>query len=144
MKWLNDGRETNEYVVVCSGSGTSMYWYKCSGCHYRTTSFNETRTQVLRRFKSSSRRVGDSRRWGSLKMVSAENKAILLLPVSHTTKTIYCRHHQLSKVNTLTLSWRRSLSYIKGPLICRVNQWNGFCMIRISVNHKTVGQSNIL
>ena len=29
--------------------------------HYCTTSFNKARTQVLRRFKSCSRRVGDSR-----------------------------------------------------------------------------------
>ena len=30
----------------------------------------------------------------------------------------------------LTLSWRRSLSYIEiSPLICRANQWTGFCYI---------------
>ena len=38
----------------------------CSGYHYCTTSFNSAWTQVLRRFKPCSRRVGDSRWWGSL------------------------------------------------------------------------------
>ena len=33
----------------------------CSGYHYRTTSFDKVRTQVLRRFTSCSWRVGDLR-----------------------------------------------------------------------------------
>ena len=37
----------------------------CSGYLYWTTSFNKAWTQVLRRFKSCSRRVPDSRWWGS-------------------------------------------------------------------------------
>ena len=49
-------------------------WY--SGYLYYTTSFNKTWTQVLRRFKSCSRPVGDSRRWGSPTMVLARNNAI--------------------------------------------------------------------
>ena len=61
----------------------------CSGYHYCTTSFNEAWTQVLRRFKSCSRRVGDSQWWGSLTMVPAGNKAKCLSSVNHTTKTIH-------------------------------------------------------
>ena len=64
----------------------------CSGYHYCTTSFNYTWTQVLRRFKSCSRRVGDLWWWGSLTMVPAGNKAKCLSLVNHTSKTIY--HHQ--------------------------------------------------
>ena len=65
----------------------------CSGNHYCTTSFNKAWTQVLRRFKSCLRRVGDSRWWGSLTMVPAGNKAKRLSLVNHTTKTI---HHSSS------------------------------------------------
>ena len=61
----------------------------CSGYHYCTTSFNKAWTQVLRRFKSCSRRVGDSRWWGSLTVVPAGNKAKRLSSVNHTTKTIH-------------------------------------------------------
>ena len=48
-------------------------WY--SGYHYCTTSFIKAWTQVLRRFKSFLRRVGDSRWWGSLTVGPAGNKA---------------------------------------------------------------------
>ena len=54
----------------------------CSGYHYSTTSL----------FKSCSRRVGDSRWWGSLTMVSVGNKAKHLSSVNHTMKTT---HHLL-------------------------------------------------
>ena len=64
-----------------------MPW--CSGYHYCTASFNKAWTQVLRGFKTCSRRVGDSRWWGSLTMVPAGNKAKRLSSVSHTTKTIH-------------------------------------------------------
>ena len=46
----------------------------CSGYHYCTTSFNKAWTQVLRRFKPSSRRIGDScdgedlRKWSRLEI----------------------------------------------------------------------------
>ena len=46
-----------------------LYPLWCNGYHYCTTSFNQAWTQVLRRFKPCSRRVGDSRWWGSLTMV---------------------------------------------------------------------------
>ena len=59
------------------------------GYHYCTTSFNKVRTQVLRRFKSCSRRFGDSRWWGSLTKVPAGNKAKRLSSVNHNTKTIH-------------------------------------------------------
>ena len=69
-----------------------MWPYKalwCSGYHYCTTSFNNFCNQALRRFKSCLRRVGDSRWWGSLTIVSAGNKAKRLLSVNHTTKAIH-------------------------------------------------------
>ena len=48
------------YKVIYSSMKNSVA--PCySGYHYCTTSFNKARTQVLRRFKSCSRRVGDSR-----------------------------------------------------------------------------------
>ena len=70
--------------------------------HYCTTSFNKAWTQVLRRFKSCSRRVGDSRWWGSLTMVSAGNKTKRLSSVNHTTKIIHHhhRHHHPSAHST--------------------------------------------
>ena len=52
-------------------------------------SLNKTSTQVLRRFKSCSQRVGDSRWWESPTMVPAGNKADCLSSVNHTTKTIH-------------------------------------------------------
>ena len=64
----------------------------CSGYHYFTTSFNKAWTQVLRRFKFCSWRVGDSRWWESLTVVLAGNKAKRLSTIIHTTKTIH--HHQ--------------------------------------------------
>ena len=51
-----------------------------SGYQHCTTSFIKAWTQVLRRFKSCSRHAGDSRWWGSLTMVSAENKANTFTP----------------------------------------------------------------
>ena len=50
-------------------------------------------TQVLRRFKSCSRRVGDSRWWGSLTVVQTGNKIKRLSSVNHTTKTNYHHNH---------------------------------------------------
>ena len=72
----------------------------CSVYHYCTTSFNKAWTEVQRRFKSCSRHDGDLRRWRSLTMVSAGNKAIRLLSVNHTTKTIHhhrCHHQMFSR-----------------------------------------------
>ena len=65
----------------------------CSGYHYCTTSFNKAWTQVLRRLKPCSRRVGDSRWWGSLTVAPAGNKAKRLSSVNHTTTTIHHHHH---------------------------------------------------
>ena len=64
-----------------------------SGYHYGITSFDKTWTQVLRRFKYCSRRVGYSRWWGSLIMVPAGNKAKRPSWVNHTTKIINHHHH---------------------------------------------------
>ena len=75
----------------------------CSGYHNWTTSFNKVWIQVLRRFKSCSRRVGDSRWWGSLAMVPAGNKAKSLSSVNHTTKTIH-HHHQQRLFMSLVLA----------------------------------------
>ena len=49
---------------------------------------NAIDTQVLRRFKPCSQRVGDPWWWGSLTMVPAGNKAKRLSSVNNTTKTI--------------------------------------------------------
>ena len=76
-------------------------WY--CGYHYCTTSFNKVWTQVLRRFKSCSRRVGDSRWWGSLKIVPGGNKAWHLSLVNHTTINISLSIHHSS--NLLISLW---------------------------------------
>ena len=57
------------------------FW--CSGYHCCKTSFSKAWTQVLRRFKSC------TRRGGSLAMVPAGNKAERLSLVNHTIKTIH-------------------------------------------------------
>ena len=77
--------ETNNYNIHVAP------W--CSGYHYCTTSFTKAWTQVLRRLKSCSQHVGDSRRWGSLTMVPAGNKTKRLSSVNHTTKAINHHHH---------------------------------------------------
>ena len=51
----------------------------------------------MRRFKSCSRRVGDSQWWGSLTMAPAGNKAKRLSSVNHAPKTIY--HHHLERTD---------------------------------------------
>ena len=53
----------------------SSNYHVTRGYHYCTTSFIKAWTQVLRSFKSCSRRVGDSRWWRSLTMLLAGNKA---------------------------------------------------------------------
>ena len=96
-------RENELFFSTLSGYGLILYsahvWpYKalwCSGYHYCTTSFNKFCNQALRRFKSCLRRVGDSRWWGSLTIVSTGNKAKRLLSVNHTTKAIH--HHSSYK-----------------------------------------------
>ena len=62
--------------------------------------FNKAWTQVLRRIKSCSWRVGDSRWWRSLTMVPAGNKAKCLSSVNHTTKIIHRHHHQAKLEHT--------------------------------------------
>ena len=66
---------------------------RCSGYHYYTTLLDKAWTQVLRRFKSYSRRVRNSRWWGSLTMVPAGNEVKRLSSVNHATKTILHHHH---------------------------------------------------
>ena len=48
---------------------------------------------ILFNFIPCSRRVGDSRWWGSLTVVPAGNKAKRLSSVNHTTKAIHHHHH---------------------------------------------------
>ena len=60
-------------------SGLVAPW--CGGYHYCTTSFNKAWNQVLRRFKSSSERVGDSRWWRYLTVILARNEAKHLLSI---------------------------------------------------------------
>ena len=66
----------------------------CSGYHYCTTSFINAWTQILRRFKSWSRRVENSRWCESMTMFPTGNKAKCLSSVNHTTKIIH-HHHNL-------------------------------------------------
>ena len=59
----------------------------CSGYQCCTNSFNKAWTQVLRRFNSCTRHVGDSRWRESLAIFPARNKAKWLSSVNHTTKS---------------------------------------------------------
>ena len=70
----------------------------CSGYHYSMILFNKAWTTVLHRFISCSRRVPESRWWGSLTVVPAGNKAKRLLSVNHTTKTIHHQHQRRSQI----------------------------------------------
>ena len=80
-----------------------------------TILFNKVWTQVLRRFKSCSRRrVGDLRWWGSLTIVPAGNKTKRLSSVNHTTKTI---HHNIIQFIIIII-----IIIISGP----VNPWRCF------------------
>ena len=88
-KWrkLKKYKKTSKYMAIT--------W--CSGYHSCATLFNKAWTQILRRFKCCSRRVGDWRWWGSLTMFPTGNKAKRLSSVNHTTKTI---HHSSSYPGT--------------------------------------------
>ena len=77
----------------------------CSGYHYCTTSFSKVWTQVLRRFSSCSRRVGDSRWWRSLTMAPAGNEAKCLSSVNHTTHT--------KKNNSLSIQFNSTAGVMK-------------------------------
>ena len=77
-----------------SGSLALLVAPWCSGYHYCTSSFKKVWTQVLHRFKTCSQHARDLQWWGSLKMVSAGNKAIRLSLVNPTAKTIHPPHHQ--------------------------------------------------
>ena len=69
-----------------------------SGCyHYYTTSFNKAWTPALRRFKSYSRRDGDSGWWESLTMVPVK----YLSSVNHTTKIM---HDHFSVMVTVSIN----------------------------------------
>ena len=94
----------------------------CSGYHHCTTSFNKAWTQVLRRFKSCSRRVGDSRWWGSLTVVLAGNKAKRLSSVNHITKLIHHHHHQ-SHWYTHNAIYHHEL-YATNPSSFQIFIWN--------------------
>ena len=86
---------TYTYIIIITIIKLLLLYQNYYYYHYCTTSFNKGWTQVLRRFKSCLWRVGHSQWWGSLTMVPAGNKAICLLLVNHTTKTInlHCHHH---------------------------------------------------
>ena len=95
----------NKNLMKNSGHKLSAPW--CSGYHYCTTSFNQAWTQVLRRFKFCSRRVGDSRWWGSPTVVPTGNKAKRLSSVNHTTKEFNSIQVQMVK------SPRKSLGFFR-------------------------------
>ena len=109
----------------------------CSGYHYCTTSFNKAWTQVLRRFKSCTRRVGDSRWWGSLTMFPAGNKGKCLSSVNHTTKTIH--HHYQSEVNQINYqklqihTW--TIIRVFGRITCYIVRIFVICIEKQIKNH---------
>ena len=79
---------------------------------------HSTWTQVLHSLKSCSRRVRDSRWWGSLTIVPAGNNAKSLSSANHTTKTIchyktihhnYYHYHLLSKFIQMGMFFSKSL-----------------------------------
>ena len=81
-----------ESAIKTSNSQSLLCNY---GYHYCTTSFNKAWTQVMCRFKSCSRRVGDWRWWGSLTMVPAGNESKRLSSVNHATKIMHQFIHSL-------------------------------------------------
>ena len=117
MKWVYMNLGTNNITLPCTTTQNGKTHFKnladllqdlykvsnnfvtpwCNAYHYCISSFNKAWPQVLRRFKSYSQRVGDSRWWGSLKMVRAGNKVERLSSVNHTTKTIHRLHHHAFK-----------------------------------------------
>ena len=62
-------------------------------------------------FKSCSRRVGDSRWWGSLTAVPAASKAKRLSSVNYATKTIHHHHHIVNQNSLLNQIYFVSLRY---------------------------------
>ena len=59
--------------------------------NFTTAQLHSTKPEL--RFKSCTRRVRDSRWWGSLAVVPAGNKVKRLLLVNHTRKRIHHHHH---------------------------------------------------
>ena len=87
----------SENDVTRGISGVVAPW--CSGYHYCTTSCPEAWTQVLCKFKSCSRHVGDLRWWESLTMVPAGNTAKRLSSVNHPPKIIHQLHQNVKVKN---------------------------------------------
>ena len=90
----------------------------CSYCSRTDTGPVVWRLSLL--LKACSRRVGDSRRWGSLTMAQARNKAKCLSSVNHTTKAVHHHHnHQSSPLHIASSQartrnlWCPSASYGK-------------------------------
>ena len=81
-----------ESAIKTSNSQSLLCNY---GYHYCITSFNKAWIQVMCRFKSCSRRVGDWRWWRSLTMVPAGNKSKRLFSVNHATKIMHQFIHSL-------------------------------------------------
>ena len=114
----------------------------CTGYHYCATLINWAWTEVLRRFTSCSRCVGYSRLWGSLTIVPARNKAKLLLPVIHTTKTIH--HHHKKLYSALKTFWQifnkfssRTDMYLSEDRLnksLKINSWKYFVVFSKLVN----------
>ena len=88
----------------------------CSGYHYCTTLFSKTSTQVMRRFKSRLRRVGELQCWESLTVVPAGNKAWRLSPVNHSAKTIYDSSSSIFSLSSQEGEYR--LQFKKEPTTC--------------------------
>ena len=109
-----------------------------SGYHNCTASFNKAWTQVLCRFKSCSRRVGDSRWWRrSMAIIPTGNKAKRLSKVNHTTKAIHHHHHDHRR-----LHHHRHHHFFLKCCFCNFS-WKVITLIRFHLLILTVNQENV-
>ena len=100
-------------LQLTSETSTILKWHR--GVVIVITSLKWAWIRVLLRFKPCSWRVGNSRWWGSLRMVAAGNKAKRLSSDNPTTKTIHHHHHSSSQLNTMW-SVRTNVGYTNGTL----------------------------
>ena len=80
-------------------------------------------------------RVGDSRWWGSLTMVSAENKSKCLSSVNHTTKTIHHHHPSFHFLYIITLCLVTMKSSNSKFYVSRTMQWHLLALHEINKSY---------
>ena len=109
--WLKAAKK--QYFILSHISWRVVYWLWLM--HNFT---QQSWTQVLRRFKFYSRRVGDLRWWRTLTMVPAGNKVKCLSSVNHATKTIHHHHPILTiDVKTFHIHWSLRAGELVYPCI---------------------------